>query len=146
MLSGSVLNFLRNFEMSFITEEKKMLAKRLVPAIRNREDGKITTGRRGQYHSELLAKNHPKHSFSGHLEPEALEIMRKHDRGFYDPRHSRFLTRDEASDEAGVLDSQDLVPHKHVGGSSKVAMFRESVRKKVKKVIKEQQEKRKKSK
>lgn len=125
-----------------ITEEMKEVAARLLPAIRHKESGKITTGKRGDYHSDLLSKRHPKHSFSGHLTPDAMEIMRAHDRGFYDPKHKQFLTRDEASDKAGVLDSQDLAPHKHgVGGGSKLAMFREEVRKKIKKVVSEQKKK-----
>ena len=120
-----------------ITEEMKELARRLIPAIRHKKSGKVTTGRRGEYHAEILHKAHPNHSFEGHLTDHAMEIMRGHDRGFYDTKHKKFMTRDEASDHAGVLDSQDLVPHKHTGGSSKTAMFREGTSPKKKKSFKE---------
>jgi hypothetical protein len=99
------------------------LMSRLLPAIRHKETGKLTIGKRGNYHSELLMKAHPKSgwTFSGALQPEELKALRDHDRGFYDPKAKKFLTRDEA----GGIDSQELL-------NPRLSMFREEKKKKVK--------------
>ena len=82
------------------------LLEALLPAVRNKETGKLTIGKRGDYHSELIARTNPKSgsTYSGHLSDDEMKYFLKHDRGYYDPRKKKFLTRAQA----GGIDSQEL--------------------------------------
>ena len=53
---------IRQFEVMMNTRRaiSQALLEALLPAVRNKETGKLTIGKRGDYHSELIARTNPK--------------------------------------------------------------------------------------
>lgn len=99
----------------FLSEET---FNRILPAVRHKKSKKLFIGKRGDYHSDLLTKAHPKWQFRGQMEPDEQKTFLQYDRGYYDPREKKFLSRDQA----GGIDSQEL--------RSKYSMFLEEKKKK----------------
>lgn len=80
---------------------------RLLPAIRDKATKTVTVGKRGEYHSDVMMKTAPKGSgwtFRGNMASDEMGHFLKHDRGYYDPKRKKFLTRAQA----GGIDSQEL--------------------------------------
>jgi hypothetical protein len=79
---------------------------RLLPAVRNKQTKAVTVGKRGEYHSDVMMKTAPGTgwTFRQTLASDEMAHFLKHDRGYYDPKRKKFLTRAQA----GGIDSQEL--------------------------------------